>query len=141
MPQQVQYTNKHLLPLYPSATAPTPKEPIKLAPGTYRAGQVVEETGTRGTYQALTDDANAQMILEYDIFVNASSQHFMGGQGWDETGTGDFYTSAYAPGGALCFLTTDLSKDNAGTPITAAIVTALKGVIITGTVANGEMQF
>lgn len=113
----------------------------KLAPGTYRAGQVVQETATRGTYQALTDDANAQMILEYDIFVDASNQHFMGGQGWDETGVGEFYTSAYAPGGALCFQTSDLSKDNAGTAITAAIVTALKGVIIAGTVANGEMQF
>lgn len=138
---QISMTNRHLLPLYPSATAPTPKEPIKLAPGQYRAGQVVEETGTRGTYQALTDDAKAQMILEYDIFVDSNNQHFMGGQAWDETGVGDFYTSAYAPGGALCFLTSELSKDNAGTPITAAIVTALKGVIITGTVANGEMQF
>jgi hypothetical protein len=141
MLQEIQMTNRHLLPLYPSATSPTPKDAIKLAPGQYRAGQIVEESSTRGTYQALTDDANAQMILEYDIFVDSSNQHFMGGQGWDETGVGQFYTSAYAPGGALCFLTADLSKDNAGTPITAAIVTALKGVIITGTVANGEMQF
>jgi hypothetical protein len=98
-------------------------------------------SGTPGTYQALTADANAVLILEYDVVVDASARHFMGAQASDETGVGDTYTSAYAPGGALSFKTADLSKVNDGTDITAAIVTALKGVLISGTAADGVIQF
>lgn len=64
---------------------------------------MIEETGTRVTYQSLTNDANAQMILESDIFVDANGQHFLGNQAWDETGVGDYYISAYAPGGDYVF--------------------------------------
>lgn len=115
--------------------------PIKLVTGTYKGGQVVEESAVRGTYQALTDDAKAQLILEYDIVVDADNQHFMGGQAWSDSGVGELYTSAYAPGGALCFQTKDLMKAADGTPITNSIVTALKGLLLTGTAADGELQF
>lgn len=135
------YSGTKLLPIFPSGTAPTPTSVIKLVAGTYKAGQCVEESATPGTYQALTADANAKLMLEYDVVVDADGRHFMGAQAADETGVGDTYTSAYAPGGALAFKTADLSKDNAGTDITAAIVTALKGVLISGTAADGVIQF
>ena len=134
-------SGKKLLPLYPSGTAPTPTMPIKLVEGTYIAGQWVEESGTPGVYQALTADANAKLVLEYPIVVNADGRHFMGTSAYSEDGVGDSYTSAYAPGGALCFQTKDLSKDNAGTAITAAIVTATKGLLISGSAADGILQF
>jgi hypothetical protein len=137
----VTYTGKKLLPLYPSGTAPTPTMPMILAQGTYKAGQAVEMSATPGIYQALTADANAVALLEYDVVVDANGRHFMGAQASDETGVGDTYTSAYLPGGALSFKTADLAKDNAGTAITAAIVTALKGVLVSGTAADGIIQF
>lgn len=138
----VTYTGKKLLPLYPAGTAPTPTSVIKLAASaTYKAGQLVEESSTPGTYQALTADANAKLILEYDIVTDADGLHFMGSQASNESGVGDLYTSAYAPGGALAFKTADLAKDNAALAITAANVTALKGVLISGTVADGVLQF
>ncbi len=135
------YTGQKLLPLYPSGTAPTPTQPIKLVEGTYIMGQLVEESATPGTYQALTADANAQLILEYNVVVDADGRHFMGAQASDETGVGDTYTSAYAPGGALAFKTADLSKAAAGTDITTANITALGGKLISGTAADGIIQF
>jgi hypothetical protein len=39
----VTYKGTKLLPLYPSGTRPTPTVPIKLATGTYIAGQVVKK--------------------------------------------------------------------------------------------------
>lgn len=134
------YTGKKLLPLYP--VAHQLHMPIKLAASaTYKAGQAVEESSTPGTYQALTADANAKLILEYDIVTDAAGLHFQGAAAYAESGIGDQHTSAYAPGGDMNFATADLMKDNAGTAITAAIVTALKGVLISGTVADGILQF
>lgn len=141
MLQTYTYSGLKLLPLYPSGTAPTPTQPIKLATGTYIAGQLVEESATPGTYQALTADANAQLILEYDVVVDAGGRHYHGSQASDETGVGDSYTSAYAPGGALAFKTADLSKAAAGTDITTANITALGGKLISGTAADGIVQF
>lgn len=140
MIQVFTYTGRKLLPLYPAGDVP-PRDAIKLVAGTYKAGQVVELTATPGTYQATTLDANALLMLEYDVVVDGTGRHFHGAQASDETGMGDAHTSAYAPGGGLSFDTRDLAKDNAGTAITAAIVTALGAKVISGTAAAGVIQF
>ena len=142
MPGIINYSCKKLNSFYPSSTEPTPTIAIRLVQGVYLAGQAVEESIQRGIYQTLSADANAQLLLEYPIVVNAQGQHFMGDSEFsDEDGVGDFYTSAFAPGGALTFSIRDLSKDNAGTPITPAIISALKAVIISGNAADGILQF
>ncbi len=138
------YKGTKLLPIYPSGTAPTPTMPIKLSAGTYIAGQVVEETGTPGTYKVLTatdETTLAQLILERDVVVDADGRYFHGSQASDETGVGDSYTSAYAPGGALAFKTADLSVNNAGGDLTADVVAKLGGLLIGGTAADGILQF
>ena len=140
----VTYKGTKLLPLYPSGTAPTPRMTGKLAQGTYIAGQVVEESNTPGTYKVLTATDNttkAALICEYDVVVDADGRHFMGSQAADETGVGDTYTSFYAPGGALSFATKDLSVDNAGGDLTAAVVAKLGGILVSGTAADGILQF
>lgn len=141
----VTYKCNKLLPLYPAGTRPTPTTPIKLAASaTYKAGQVVEESSTPGTYQVLTatdGTTKAQGILEYDIVTDSAGRHFMGSQAADETGQGDTYTSMFTPGGALSFATKELAVDNAGTALTANVLAKLGGLLVSGTLADGVVQW
>jgi hypothetical protein len=96
MLQTVTYTGKKLLPLYPRSQ---PGEAvIKLSEGTYKAGQILEETAVPGLFKALRTAAAAKLIQSFDVVVDASGRHFMGSQASDESGVGDSYTSAYPDG-------------------------------------------
>lgn len=134
------YTGKRLVPLYP-VPGVSPKQPIKLVAGTYVMGQLVEESATPGTYQALTAAANSRLVLEYDVVVNAGGEHFLGIQAASETGVGDLHTSAYAPVGGLQFDTRDLCIDNARTALTQPHIDALNAKLFAGTPAAGIIGF
>jgi hypothetical protein len=137
------YTNKRLLPLYPGGDVP-PHQPIKLATGTYVYGQLVRESGTLGTYQALTDasDAGPTHMLETDVVVTSDGQHWNGAQqASNDVGAGDIYTLAYAVGGGLAFDTRDLCIDNARTAITNVQIAGMGAKLLNGTAAAGTIQF
>lgn len=139
MLQTITYTGKRCLPLYPTGDNP-PQGAVKLATGTYKAGQLVEESSTPGTYQALTAAANAQAIVQYDVVVDADGMHWLGAQASNEVGAGEISTPVWYPGGSLSFDTRDLSVDNAGGVITTAHLTALKAKLISGIAAAGIIQ-
>jgi hypothetical protein len=141
MAQVVIYTGKKLMPLYP--VKHPPYMPVKLAEGTYVYGQLVKETGTAGTYAAVADgaDTDGKIFLAYDVVVDAQGFHWLGAQAANEVGAGDLHTHGYAAGGAVCFDTRDLCRDNARTAITTAQIAALGAQLISGTAAAGIIQF
>lgn len=133
------YSGKKLLPLHPRDQKPV--SAIKLVAGTYVYGQLVEESATPGTYQALTAAANARAMLEYDVVVDAGGLHYPGAQASNEVGVGDLHTSAIMAGGGADYDTRDLCIDNARLAITQAHIDALGAKLVSGTVAAGIIQF
>jgi hypothetical protein len=142
MAQVVTYTGKKLMPLYPAGDNPA-RDAIKLATGTYVYGQLVKESATPGTYEAVDDgtDTDGTHFLVYDVVVDASGIHWLGQQAANEIGAGDLHTSAYAAGGGLSYDTRDLCINAARGAITTAQIAALGAKLISGTAAAGIIQF
>lgn len=112
---------------------------LTLAKGTVVAQQTVDKKYYVYASGASDGTENARGILEYAIVTDASSKVTFG----DSTGGGDlgqkYFDAPIITGG--CIATADCVISGVGAGLTTAVVTALNGKLISGTAADGILEF